>query len=256
VPAPGSPSAGEVSLWLANLAALAREGPDPVAWLSPDEKGNAARFVFERDRRAYIAARGALRAVLAASLELHPAKLELVYGPQGKPHLASRHGASDLHFNLSHSGDWALIGLTRNSAIGVDVERIRNVGERALIADRFFAPAERTWIEGRPPQDRLRAFFRVWTRKEACLKATGRGLWADLHRFCVSEGGDGWSTVEVPGGSNSTDPMVDLRVNVRGVPLFADYEAAVAIVGPHDRRAVTCRALSMILPPSHQGSPR
>jgi len=241
LPAFRSPAPGEIALWLVDLAASDDRNGTVGRWLSEEERDRAARFQFERDRRAYALSRSALRAVLAASLGLKPDRLELVYGLQGKPHLAPHHGSGELHFNLSHSGTWALIALARGAAVGVDVEHIRPVNEFAQIAERFFAPTERAAIERHRADQQLRAFFRVWTRKEACLKATGRGLWVDLHRFGVPDDQSDWAVVDVPGGPDAG--AGDAKVAVRGFTPFVDYEAAVAVEAVHERFAVTCRPL-------------
>lgn len=154
--------------------------------LSVTERDRAARFHFEADRVRYVIARGLLRELLARYSCSEPGALRFVYGEHGKPALRDA-GAGELEFNVSHSGDWVMIGVARGSAVGVDVERIRPVSDLDAIVARRFTAAEAARILDLPQPDRTVAFFTCWTRKEACLKAFGSGLSASLDRFEVSE---------------------------------------------------------------------
>ena len=172
-------AAEQVDVWRASLAAL----PDLKAVLSPDELQRAARFHFEKDRGHFIAARGWLRTVLARYLDTSPADLRLDYGARGKPALAQ---GSDLRFNLSHSHDLALLAVTREREVGVDIEFMKESTTGPEIAERFFSAAEIAELRALPRDEQRTAFFAGWTRKEAYIKATGVGLFAGLDRFTVS----------------------------------------------------------------------
>jgi len=140
--------------------------------LSAAEQERAARFRFETDRRRFIAARARLRELLAVRLGSSPAAVRLVYGTDGKPELADH----ALQFNLSHSGDVAAFAFSRDSRIGIDIEEIRPVPEADAIAASMFSRGERVWYAALPPGEKLRGFFRCWTRREAFLKMLGKGL--------------------------------------------------------------------------------
>lgn len=145
-----------------------------IATLSPDEIARARRFVFEKDRHHFMAARAALRQLLARHLGQAPASLQFTAGPFGKPALADAPG---LHFNLSHSGATGVLALSERLATGIDVEVLRPMPDAGALADAYFAPAERSAIAALDDAaDRDAAFLRCWTRKEACLKAVGIGL--------------------------------------------------------------------------------
>jgi 4'-phosphopantetheinyl transferase len=131
-------------------------------------------------------ARGALRAVLGGYLGVPPAEVTFVYGAHGKPALDGRHAA--LGFNVSHSGELAVVAAGWNRAVGVDVEAWRALPDLAALAARVFAPAERAVLDALAAVDRPAAFFRCWTRKEAFIKATGQGLAQPLDDFVVSLG--------------------------------------------------------------------
>ena len=176
---------GEVHIWLIELDAE----PDLLnAWrgtLSEDEQRKANRFHFARDRNRYIAGRGQLRELLATYLEITPAEVHFAYGPSGKPKLAESSDASKVHFNLSHCENIALLGVTYDAEIGTDIERVRKVQDRDLVAKYFFAPREFDRLMGIADSHSEEAFFRCWTRKEAFLKARGTGITEGLHAFEV-----------------------------------------------------------------------
>jgi 4'-phosphopantetheinyl transferase len=127
-----------------------------------------------------------LRRVLAHLLGLEPSDLHFEAGPHGKPGLTGRAAGSGLHFNLSHSADRGLIGWAWERQIGVDIERWRALHDEAALVRRFFSPAEVAAYEGLPPATRPVGFFHCWTRKEAYVKAVGRGLGLPLDSFDVS----------------------------------------------------------------------
>lgn len=126
--------------------------------------------------------RGALRTLLGRHLDAPPESLVFEYGRAGKPALV--HPAA-IPFNVSHSGAIALIALSPEVEVGVDVEAIRPVPEMEKIAERFFCRAEAEDLRRLPKVERNRAFFLCWTRKEAYIKATGDGLSMPLDSFRV-----------------------------------------------------------------------
>jgi 4'-phosphopantetheinyl transferase len=153
------------------------------ARLAPDEQARAERFVFERHRRRFSAARGLLREQLAAELGASPDALRFEYSPHGKPHLE---GERELRFNLSHSQERALVALARGRELGIDIEGLREDVAHEAIAARFFSPLERAALAQLEAARRAAAFFAIWTRKEACVKLLGGGLRIALDSFDVS----------------------------------------------------------------------
>lgn len=176
-------AANEIHVWRTKLECTDEELAPFMATLSADERARGARFIKEKSRRHFIAGRGFLRATLAAYLERRPALLSFRYGLHGKPELLD---AGDLHFNLSHSADCAILGVTRVQPLGVDVERIRTLANWEGIARRFFSEAEVTELAAVAASEREQAFFNCWTRKEAYIKACGEGLARPLDQFVVS----------------------------------------------------------------------
>ncbi len=166
---------GDVHLWHVPL----HEGAEG-AWLflSSEEKARARRFVAPKLAERFVAAHGALRRIVGAYVGCRPADVHFSFNKTGKPFLPG-----NVHFNLSHSGDVAVIGVVRgNHAIGVDIERLQPVPDALDIARRWFSPEERRWIEKNPD----RRFLRCWTLREAFLKALGVGLHMPLNEFGVS----------------------------------------------------------------------
>jgi 4'-phosphopantetheinyl transferase len=173
---------GEVHVWAARLDLPLP--PGRLALLSEDERARAARFHFERDRRRFVAARALLRELVGSYLATDPAAVRFIHGPRGKPALAAP--ADELRFNVSHSDEIALLAFARGCELGLDVERERELPEADEIASRYFSPAERVALGRLPADERARAFFRCWTRKEAFIKATGDGLSRPLDSFDVT----------------------------------------------------------------------
>jgi 4'-phosphopantetheinyl transferase len=153
--------------------------------LAPDEAERARRLRSETTRRAHVVAHGRLRQLLAAVLDRAPGTVGLTATAGGKPELAGEN-AERVRFSLAHSGSLMLCALTRDDAVGVDVEEIREDVEVAEIAERFFAAEEARTLLALAPAPRRAAFFACWTRKEAVLKATGDGLARALDSFVVS----------------------------------------------------------------------
>jgi 4'-phosphopantetheinyl transferase len=160
---------------------------DPVrrtlfALMDEDEQAREQRFVKDSDRRSFTAAHAGLRLALAPMLGTAPRQLRFTQGRFGKPALA---GGSDIAFNLSHSGGIVLIAVASGLEIGADVERIRPLPERDDIVRRYLHPGEVADLAAVPEREGEAAFFRLWTRKEAVVKALGRGMNLDLDRYRV-----------------------------------------------------------------------
>jgi 4'-phosphopantetheinyl transferase len=154
--------------------------------LSPDEQRRAAAYCQEKDRRASIVGRAVLRTLLGAYLDLPPDQVEFIYNPHGRPELSAQFAGGRLKFNLSHSGDLVLHAFAWDRQVGIDVERPGRQLQFESIAHRFFSHAENEAFAALPESARREAFFRCWTRKEAFIKATGRGLSYGLGRFDVT----------------------------------------------------------------------
>jgi 4'-phosphopantetheinyl transferase len=168
-----------MALWLVDLEAVPLALAGSV--LSAEEQARASRFRFETHARRYQASHVALRQILGGVTQLDPSSLTFTEGSQGKPRLSLAHPT--VHFNMSHSEGWALIGLSHLGPIGVDIELLAPMDDADLLAQRNFSATEYAAYLQTPAAQRLEAFFRCWTRKEACLKALGSGLSIEPHEF-------------------------------------------------------------------------
>lgn len=155
--------------------------------LSTDEVIRAARFIKERDAMRYVAGRGRLRLILGDYLGIAPRKLTFAYNDFGKPYLTSASRA-DLHFNLSHSADRAVLAISDRFPLGIDIEQARPMEED--IAGHFFSPKECAILRAMPQHLYIPGFYRCWTRKEAFVKAHGAGLSLALDAFDVPLGSE------------------------------------------------------------------
>ena len=176
----------EVHVWAARLDLPASVLAGFTATLSPPELERAARFHFERLRQRFIAGRGLLRALLGRYLSVEPGQVEFSYGSAGKPMLLTPDPETPPHFNLAHTDDLALLAFTRLGPVGVDAERVRALDDVTGLVARFFSAREHAAFASLPEAQQPAAFFNLWTRKEAWLKATGEGIAHSLHLVEVS----------------------------------------------------------------------
>jgi 4'-phosphopantetheinyl transferase len=193
-----------------------------VAALDAAEQARAARLVHEVHRRRYLAAHAALRVLLGDATGEAPDQLQFGDDAHGKPQL--RHPAG-WQFNLSHSEDLALIAIHAGATpIGVDVEVIRPVEDALALARRHYTSDEQAAVAAAADDAARRiAFLRVWTRKEACLKAVGLGLRLAPSSFEVGAG-EGAARVWLPA------PQGLVAVQVRSIDAGPGALAAVARV--------------------------
>ena len=162
-----------------DLSIWSLDAPADPSCLSADETARAERFVYDKHRDAYIAARVGLRTRLAQVVACAPADIAFTYGPQGKPSLPG-----GPFFNLSHAGGIACLAVHEGIDLGVDIEAFRTVDDG--LAERFFSASEVAELQALPGAQQQTGFFRCWTRKEAVIKALGGGLSIPLDAFDVT----------------------------------------------------------------------
>ena len=176
----------EIHVWAAPLSVDSTILRTYAAALSPDERTRAEKFKFEKHRNRFIAGRGVLREILGRYVHAKPAELRFDYSTNGKPELGAEFASGEIHFNLSHSEELALIAVTCVGVVGVDVERVRTIDNADALVARFFSARENELFQNVPPSEKPAAFFNLWTRKEALLKATGEGITRSLSLVEVS----------------------------------------------------------------------
>ncbi len=220
------------------------------ALLSPDEEARASRFRFPVDNQRFVAARGALRLVLAEYGKVDPRDLSFDYlcvcgNPQcamsrRKPMLRPGLVSPDLHFNVSHSDDVVLIAVSATQEVGVDVERIRPEIEWRALAEEALSPSDAASVLAHNGREGLLAFYRCWTYKEAFLKAIGRGLTTpralqpqDLASTVLEPLASGWTYEDRHFTARTLD----------GTP--SDCVAALVVEAPPSGVAIPVRALAL-----------
>ena len=178
----------DIHVWKASVGALV-DHPAPLhASLDAAERARAAGFHHEGDRARFLLSHGLLRVLASHYLGRPAALLAFELGDAGKPYMAGT-DQGRLAFNMSHSGDVMLLAFARSGRVGVDVEHWSDRlgdAEAARIAASVFSPGEQAALAHLPAGHRQAAFYSVWTRKEAYLKATGAGISRGMKHFEVS----------------------------------------------------------------------
>lgn len=173
----------EVIVWGLDLDRPPQPIEDLRRLLSKNELTRADSFRFAHLRERFISAHGQVRLILGRWVGAAPAALRFAVDGYGRPALVSP--AWRIDHNLSHSGGFALLAVSRAGAVGVDIEEMRDFADREAFSERSFAPAERIGLRRLAPDSAIEGFFACWTRKEAVVKADGRGLSAPLEAFAV-----------------------------------------------------------------------
>ena len=183
-------AAGEVHVWSLPLDISQSCLASVTEFLTPDERNRADRFRFEVHRNRFVVGRGLLRVILGRYCDVPPERLRFNYGRNGKPGLApgggARHTGGALHFNLAHSEGVGVLAVTQTGPVGVDVEQVRRLLEFKELVGQFFSAREAAEFLRLEWEQQPAAFFNLWTRKEALLKATGEGIAHSLGRVEVS----------------------------------------------------------------------
>lgn len=183
----GRPLAGdEIHVWRIDLDELGAAPGRFWGVLDAAELARAASYHFAQHRQRFVVARGALRHILGYYLGQAPAAVPLQVTSYGKPYVVHDATLPPLQFNLAHAQAIALLAITWQRRVGIDVEQVRDLPDGLSIAQHFFAAAEAQALHSLPAERQTQAFFDCWTRKEAFVKAVGEGLSYPLHRFTVS----------------------------------------------------------------------
>jgi 4'-phosphopantetheinyl transferase len=202
-------------------------------WITASESARALRYYRRQDAVRHVVGRALARLLLARELGRPALTEEFSTTAWGKPVLP----ASGLEFSISHSGNIVWTAVSRAGPVGIDVERVNATVDHHGIAG-IFHPVECRAIRALPAHAAREAFYRCWTRKEAVVKALGRGLSMPLQAFRVLTGAaaSDW-LAEPPAGASRNWTCIDL-------PSPNEYHASVAAVGPDltiasqlDRRA-------------------
>jgi 4'-phosphopantetheinyl transferase len=216
----------EVHVWRAHLDVSAHDLAAYQRSLSADEMSRAQRLHNPADQRRFVARRGILRCLLSNYLGIKPAEILFIHTANGKPTLSIGNERNALSFTLSHASDQALYAVSQGRDIGIDIEYIQCPFDYEQIASSLFAHEEYALLCALPLSQRARAFFRLWTCKEAYIKACGLGLSLALDTFAVSLEPDKPARLLY-----SHDQVGASRSNLRELWIDENHVAALAVEG-------------------------
>lgn len=171
----------EIHVWSQSLVITPAQARVMQIVLSEDERKRAQRFHQEIHQLRFTAARFTLRHILSLYLNIAPQAIVFAYAEHNKPYLPAY---PHLQFNVSHSHDIAVYAITLNHAIGIDIEKIGD--NKDDLARRFFSPDENALLKSQTDDARVISFYQIWARKEALIKAVGKGLSIPLASFSVA----------------------------------------------------------------------
>ncbi len=177
---PACASRDRVDVWQVVLTPVPAAGAALLALLDPAERAHAARLRVGAAR--WVAARAALRGVIGHYLGMAPARVPLERDARGKPRVATA-AAGGVRFNLSRSGDLALVAVRLDREVGVDLERVRDGVDGGALARELLPPPARPSLVALAAEGPRAAFFRAWARHEALVKAAGGGLTGPPDRY-------------------------------------------------------------------------
>lgn len=206
-----------VHVWSIHLPSTIIELADGETYLSEEEKYRAAQFRFAVHRERFLGARFALRYILSLYLNVAPESIQFNKSSHGKPYIESP--KTNVQFNISHADEFAVFAITLDHAIGVDIEKMRDRASQDIAA-RFFTYEENAALKRAPRDAKLATFYRLWSRKEAIIKALGKGISSlPLSSFSVSA---------------TDNPEIVFMGNelwlLRSLTIHADYQTALACV--------------------------
>ena len=176
-------SNNEISVWFINFDVSEDKITFLNSFLSEDEILKASKFRFKKDKNCSIITRGTLRLLSSKYLNIKPEDIPFKNGEFGKPYYDLK---TKLKFNVSHSGNMAVIGFVLNDDIGVDIEEMKTDFEVFDIASNYFSNSEIDSLKSSPLENHINGFYRCWTKKESFIKAKAKGLSFPLDSFSVS----------------------------------------------------------------------
>ena len=177
----------DIQLWSIDINPARHRSEELRSLLSDDELERADNFRFNKHRDRWIASRAMLRIILSSIIDRSPESVIFDYDEYAKPCLGHSDSEAQVNFNLTHSNDLALLAVTSSGPVGIDVEQVKSLPSIDAVVERFFSAAERlTFSTLSADEERLKAFYACWTRKEAYLKALGCGISKPTNTFDVT----------------------------------------------------------------------
>jgi 4'-phosphopantetheinyl transferase len=216
---------GHVVVWIARISQVIDSLASLDRCLDPQDRARAARFHFVEDRARFTLGRALIRQSVGAYLDLEPEAIELSYTDLDQPGLKND---ANLHFSISHSHELVAVVLTAHARVGLDVEWMQTNSDLDDLANRIMSATEIETFQKLPPAEKCDAFFRVWTRKEAYLKALGEGISEGLQEISVSLDAGEISSVE-----DTRDRTSSPAWRLQSLPVPPEYQACLACDNPN-----------------------
>jgi 4'-phosphopantetheinyl transferase len=173
----------QVHVWQARIDNSSVYSEDTSSTLSQDERERAHKFQFQKDREHFILRHYQLRLILSKYCGCQPHEIKFRYNSYKKPFIFMPE-FKEIKFNISFSHDLMLVGLNRHKDIGIDIEKVHEIHDLETVAVNNFSSRELKILN--ETLDKTKTFFKIWTRKEAFIKATGKGMYYPLKTFCVN----------------------------------------------------------------------
>jgi len=221
----------EIHIWLNFLNLHQAKLKHLYPLLSPAEKLRSEEFSHFKARKNYIAAHGFLHTVLSYYIDSPANEIVFSQEDRGKPFIAHSQNPQNIQFNLSHSGNLAILAVCRQHAVGIDIEYEERNSDWAAIARRFFTEAEKQAFFALAEDTQKQAFYKMWTRKEAHMKVTGRGLSLPPTQFEVSVPPE---PAKFLGHLNDEDKRFYKMQDIELPDMYAGYHASLSAKGDFD----------------------
>jgi len=227
IPVPGH-EASRLQFRLVSLEQPEADRERLLSSLTEEEFRRGDRLIDRDKAQRFLVGRGVLRQALAGVIGVEPGDVRFGVGEFGKPYLSDRPAGEPVSFNVSHAGSYLLLAIGHGAELGVDLEEIRPDLDFAPMARRYFSQREQEDLFALLPEERLCAFYRCWTRKEAYLKGTGTGLSQPSTSFDVSLSPHQEPALLAHRGS----PSEPGRWTLCDLPMPKGYCAAIAVENP------------------------
>ena len=170
-----------LDIWHGDILSAESEQQNYHVLLNDEEKQKASTFLRPELQQKYINSRGMLRKVLASYLNINPQKISIKTSEHGKPFVED-----ELFFNLSHTGNKFALAISGSGEVGIDLEQYRDRKNLQGLVGKCFSEQEKNYWQGLSEQQKIIMFYRFWVRKEAFVKAVGRGIALGLNQCAVN----------------------------------------------------------------------
>jgi 4'-phosphopantetheinyl transferase len=212
----------KINIYLIDSRKVNISEKDIIQSLTEEEIFRANKFKFSNEKRFFLISRYYLKNFIGEYLDLSPEKIIISQMKSGKPYV-NENIDSNLKFNYSHSGDYIVYAFTKDNEIGIDIEKIKDISEFDELSRTHFSDEEQLiYFELKNPEEKKRLFYKIWTRKEALLKAEGSGITIDLKSLTVL-------TTNEKNANQIKIKFLDKNWSITDIMLDTHYSSSVAL---------------------------